>query len=92
MPFNKKRNTFIDRFQLDNLRMKKNKCKNCGSMDKEELTLHHIDNSPLLEFDEDNIIVLCKHCHDEVHKYDNLEWKNRMAKLKLLKGGNKKND
>jgi hypothetical protein len=45
-----------------------NKCRICGDIGEH---MHHIKSwkeFPLLRFDESNIILLCKNCHNEIHK------------------------
>lgn len=51
------------------------KCQHCGLVG-DELHCHHIlsyANNPLLRFDVNNGISLCKKCHYELHKHQRLE-------------------
>ena len=48
------------------------KCSKCGS-DEAGLHVHHIEGytqSPMTRFDLDNVIVVCKECHKEIHATD----------------------
>ena len=60
------------------------KCEVCG--DDLELEVHHIiprSEEPSLTFDKENLMVLCKNCHNEIHKED----KYNFSKLKQVNNG-----
>jgi 5-methylcytosine-specific restriction endonuclease McrA len=45
------------------------KCEQCGSIDS--LTIHHkklVSEYPELEYDNDNLLILCENCHRKIHQ------------------------
>ena len=63
-----------------------NNCERCGiEKDKKELIVHHIlpvGLEHIFEADLENLIAICKNCHDEVHKIDGCTQKD-MKDIKL---------
>lgn len=53
----------------DNLYSKHKSCEICGT--NKNLTIHHkeeISNHPEKMFDEENCQIVCRKCHDKIHK------------------------
>lgn len=74
--------TAFDRLETiilkDIIYKKHNCCEICGTM--KDLTIHHkesVSKHPEKMFDEDNLQVLCRKCHDEIHRVDYKKWKKK---------------
>lgn len=58
------------------------RCEICGcEIDWRSVSVHHIKprlTHPELEFDADNLMALCRHCHEQLHE------RERLTKLHIL--------